>query len=133
MNRFIALLLGSALLVTTSSAVLAGKPARSCPNPASGWAKVDPAGWWEASVEGFAVAGIPVYVGGDPANGFTVEFDALAVSFGFADGQAFHDFILGEQWDGLDDNADGFVCMKAPPINPANPGFFFGAIDNVAR
>ena len=133
MRRIISAVLGSALLLSSAVPALAVQPARDCPNERSGWMKVDPAGWWAESVAGFEIAGIPVYVGGDPANGFTAEFDALAVAFGFADGQAFQDFILGEQWDGINGNADGFVCMKALPLNPANPGYFFGAIDNIAR
>lgn len=133
MRPLLALPLAVAMLVGSAVPTIAVKPARNCPNDSSGWVKVDPAGWWAETVEGFGLAGITVYVGGDPANGFTAAFDAFAVDVGFVDGQAFFEFIVGEQWDGIDVNQDGFACMKPTPINPANPGYFFNSIDNVAR
>jgi hypothetical protein len=133
MSRTASIVLGVALVLGSAIPAFAAQPARECPNPTSGWSKVDRDGWWAASVEGFAIAGITVFVGGDATNGYTAEFDELAAEFGFADGAAFHDFILGEQWDGLNPNGDDYVCMKAVPINAANPGYLFSSIDNVAR
>jgi hypothetical protein len=133
MRRIVSATFALALLVGSTLPAAAAQPARNCPNDHSNWMKVDRDGWWANSVAGFGIAGITVYVGDDPANGFDPEFDAFAVDFGFADGQALFDFILGEQWDDIDRNGDGLVCMKAKPINPANPGFFFGAIDNRAH
>lgn len=133
MHRALAIVLGASCLLAAAAPVVAGVPQRNCPNAHSGWNKVDVDGWWAESVEGFVFAGIPVYVGGDPNDGFTAAFDAFAVDFGFADGQALYEFIVGAQWDDLDANGDGFVCMKALPINVVNPGYFFQHIDNSAR
>lgn len=133
MRRLVSALLGISLVVASAIPAFASPPARNCPNPASGWVKVDRAAWWAESIDGFAIAGIEVYVGGDANNGFTPEFDQFSMDFGFADGQALFEFIVGEQFEGDDPNGDGLVCMKRNPINPANPGFFFSAIDNVAR
>ena len=133
MRRISSIALGLMLVLGSAVPALAVKPDRNCPNAATNFELVDPAGWWNNTVDGFAIAGIDVYVGGDPINGFTAEFDEVAVAFGFADGQAFYDFIVGDQFDGLDGNSDGWVCMKPAPVNPSNPGYIFTAIDNVAN
>ncbi|NJD28401.1 MAG: hypothetical protein FIA92_08895 [Chloroflexi bacterium] len=134
MRRAIASLLGAAALVTmTAFPALAVKPDGQCPTAESGFVLVDQEGWWNETVAGFALAGIPVYVGGDPNAGFTVDFDAFAVGWGFADGQALYEYILGPQWDRLNINGDAYLCLRHPPVNPSNPGYFFTGIDNSAN
>ena len=133
MKRLIAASLAASLLLAIAAPVLATSPGRGCPNESSGWNEVDAQGWWDRSVEGFELAGIPVYVGGDPAGGFTAEFEAFAVSIGFADAQAFYEVIVGPQFEGFDKNGDGFVCMKPAQIVPWNPGYFFFPIDNASN
>ncbi len=133
MRKLPSIVLAGGLALAIAAPVAAGVPQRNCPNENSGWNKVDVQGWWDESVDGFAIAGTLVYVGGDPNNGFTAAFDEFAVTFGFTDGEALYDFIVGEQWDSLDANGDGYVCMKAVPINIVNPGYFFQHIDNSAH
>ena len=135
MRRFAllaALACGAAALLVPGGA-LGAKPAGSCPAAASGFVQVDSAGWWERSVAGFAAAGIPVY---DQHGNYTAAFEAFARSVGFDDAAAFERFIRGEQFAGMDRNADGYVCMKAGP-HTAPPGFaaylFTGIDNNAAR
>jgi hypothetical protein len=130
MRRTFSVVLGLALLLGSAAPTLAVKPAGNCPNWNSGFDLVDSAEWWARSVVGFETEGISVYVDGDPTNGFTAEFDEFASTLGFADGQAFHEFIVGEQWDVLDTNDDQFVCMKPFPHTPGNPAYLFSAVDN---
>ena len=63
----------------------------------------------------------PGYVGGDPANGFTEEFDEFGAAAGFGDGQGVYDFVWGPQWAVIDKGGDGWACMKRRPITPGNP------------
>ena len=77
--------------------------------------------WWDITVDGFEAAGIPVYVGGDPANGFTEEFDAFGAAAGLGDGQGVYDFVWGPQWAIIDKGGDGWACMQAA-VSIASPG-----------
>ena len=85
--------------------------------------------WWDRSVTGWAEEGIPVYDGSD----YSAEFDAWAQSFGFADGAAIEDFVRNAQWDEIDKNGNGYVCMKDLPNTAGTPGFIFGGTDDNAR
>ena len=133
MRRITSLALGVSLVLGTAVPALGAGPNDSCPASPAGFETVDPDGWWENSLEGFEAEGIAVYVGGDPANGFTAEFDEFATALGFADGQALYEFIVGPQWDTLDQNGDGYVCMKPYPHTPGNPAYLFNGIDNSAH
>ena len=133
MARLAALLLGMLLLVGSAVPALAVTPNAGCPTGASDFVVVDQQGWWDATVAGFETEGITVYVDGNPANGFTAEFDAFAVSSGFADGQALYDYIWGPQWQRIDRNGDLLVCMKGYPHTPGNPAYLFNGIDNSAH
>lgn len=121
-----------ALLALVPGVALAVKPVGACPNDASGYVLVDQQTWWDRTVAGFETEGIHVYVGGDPANGFTTEFEAFAVDFGFADAQGLYDFVWIDQWIGIDKNDDLMVCMKDRPHTPGNPAYFFGGVDDTA-
>ena len=116
----------SALALT--SAAVAAKPVGSCPAAASGFVQVDRDAWWDRTVEGFENEGITVYEDGS----FTEEFDQFMMQFGFAGGAALEDFVRGAQWDAIDLNRDGFVCMKDRPNTPGNPDFFLTGVDNTA-
>lgn len=131
-RRALSLLVGALAASVLAGPVLAAPPERGCPGGESGYFLVDRQGWWDETVVGFGIAGIQVYVDDNPANGFTAEFDALAAGAGFGDGQGLYDFIWGAQWDRLDHNADGYLCMKRRPVTPGggNPGFFFNGRDN---
>jgi hypothetical protein len=133
MKRLYAIWFAVLVLLAAATPVFAGVPARNCPTERSGWFKVDAQGWWDETVDGMAIAGIDVYVAGDPAKGYTSAFEQFAIDQGFVDAQALYEWAVGEQWLILDRNGDGYVCMRTLPINPANPGFFFGSIDNSAR
>ena len=121
------------LLVAVATPAAAAKPDAGCPSGPSAYILVDQQAWWDATVAGFETAGIPVYVGGDPENGFTTEFDAFGAAYGLGDGQGVYDFVWGPQWEGIDKNDDLLVCMKPRPINPGNLGYNFGGVDNTAR
>ncbi|HVM30980.1 MAG TPA: hypothetical protein VM305_09480 [Candidatus Limnocylindrales bacterium] len=108
---------------------MAAKPGYTCPAEASGFMRVDRAGWWQESVAGFGRAGVTVY---DSSGNFTAAFNSLAASHGFASGQALYEFIIGAQWDMIDLNRNDHVCMKARPINRANPGYFYTGLDDRA-
>jgi hypothetical protein len=111
----------------------AARQQAGCPNDDSGYMLVDLQTWWDITVDGFEAAGIPVYVGGDPANGFTEEFDAFGAAFGLGDGQGVYDFIWGPQWDKIDKGGDGWACMKPRPVTPGNPAYFFNGVDNTSN
>ena len=128
-SAIVVISLAAALLLPT--AVIAA-PGSDCPNSASGYEEVGKQVWWDRTVAGFEAEGIAVYVGGDPANGFTDEFDAFAADVGFGDGQGLYDFVWFTQWEAMDKNGDELVCMKARPITPGNPAYFFGGVDNLA-
>jgi hypothetical protein len=119
-------------LLALPAGVAAVRPQADCPAEASGYQLVDLQTWWDITVEGFEAEGIPVYVGGDPSNDFTAEFDAFAAEAGFGDGQGLFDFVWGPQWDVIDKGGDGWGCMKARPHTPGNPAYFFNGIDNTA-
>src|SRR5262245_24422265 len=108
-----------ALLVLPGGA--AARPQAGCPNDSSGYALVDVPTWGDRTVDGIEASGVAVYAGGDPANGFTDEFDDFAASFGFTDGQALHDYVMGPEWDRIDRGGDGWGCMKSRPVTPGNP------------
>jgi len=133
MRRFVSLALGAGLLLGPVAPVFAVRPDASCPDESSGFVTVDQQGWWDNTVAGFVAEGIPVYIGGDPANGFTEEFEDFAMAFGFADAQAFYDYIWGPQWQRIDRNDDLLVCMKPYPLTPGNPAYLFNGIDNTAN
>jgi hypothetical protein len=130
MRRFVTgIALACLLAGTFSSTALAAKSDTfMCPSSNSDWLRVDRDNWWARTVAGFGVAGITVYE--SDGQTFTAAFNAFAVSNGYADGQAVKDFVFGDQWDGYDLNANGFVCMKDYPINRANPGYLFGGKDD---
>jgi len=130
--RAIITLLMAAMCVLAMPVGAAARPQAGCPNESSGYFLVDLQTWWDISVDGFEAAGIPVYVGGDPANGFTTEFDEFAASAGFGDGQGLYDFIWGPQWAQIDKGGDGWACMKRRPITPGNPAYFFNGVDNTS-
>jgi hypothetical protein len=132
MRRLISIALAAGMLLATAGAALAAKPALTCPADASGHELVDVDGWWANTVEGMALEGIEVYVDGNPANGYTGEFEALANDFGFDSAQAFVDFIYGPQWDAIDRNGDGYACMKPYPQTPGSPADLFNGTDNNA-
>jgi hypothetical protein len=133
MRRFFAGIAGfAAVIVLAAAPVAAGRPVATCPAEASGYFIVDQQEWWDVTVEGFEAEGINVYVGGDPANGFTDEFDEFAAVVGFGDGQGLYDFVWITQWQGIDKNDDLLVCMKRRPVTPGNPAYFFNGVDNTA-
>lgn len=132
MRRFISLAAGLGLLLSLAVPVAAARPVASCPAGASGYFIVGQQQWWDITVAGFEAEGIPVYVGGDPANGFTAEFDEFAAAAGFGDGQGLYDFVWIDQWMGIDKNDDLLVCMKRRPVTPGNPAYFFNGVDNTS-
>ena len=131
MHRIVALLLAMAALVAVP-AVVAARPEAGCPNAASGYSIVNQQTWWDRTVAGFEAEGIHVYVGGNPANGFTAEFNAFAADYGLVDGQGLYDFVWVTQWIGIDKNGDLLVCMKDRPVTPGNPAYYFNGVDNTA-
>ncbi len=133
MRRFIGVLMATAaLLAITVAPALAARPDAGCPAVASGYVIVDQQEWWDRTVDGFIAEGIPVYVGGDPANGFTEEFDEFATAAGFDGAQGLYDFVWVDQWLAIDKNDDLMVCMKSRPVTPGNPAYFFNGVDNTA-
>ena len=125
-------LLAAVLALLLMPVGAAARPQAGCPNDSSGYFLVDLQTWWDITVDGFEDEGIPVYVGGDPANEFTDEFDEFAAAFGLGDGQGLHDFVWGPQWAGIDKGGDGWACMKRRPITPGNPAYFFNGVDNTS-
>jgi hypothetical protein len=126
-------LLAAFLAVLLVPVGAAARQQAGCPNDSSRYQLVDLQTWWDISVDGFEEAGIPVYVGGDPANGFTEEFDALGAELGLGDGQGLFDFVWGPQWDQIDKGGDGWACMKPRPVTPGNPAYFFNGVDNTSN
>jgi len=110
------------------SAALATKPALLCPAGTSGYYLVDKDEWWANTVAGFEAEGIQVYQ--SDGTTFTKVFDDFSAAAGFGSAQGLYDFIWYEQWDGMDKNANGYVCMKNRPHTPGNPAFFFNGVDD---
>ncbi len=131
--RRLVLVATMAVVALLAPAAASARPIGDCPNASSGYFIVDQQEWWDITVAGFEAEGIPVYVDGDPANGFTDEFDAFAAGAGFGDGQGLYDFVWVEQWVGIDKNDNLLVCMKRRPITPGNPAFFFNGVDDTAH
>ena len=130
-RRFIVSTLAAALLLVSSAAVaLAAKPSNGCPADSSGYFLVDIDGWWENTVLGFEIAGIPVYE--DDGETFTAEFNEFSAAFGLVDGAGLEAFVRGPQWDAFNKNETPFVCMKARPVTPGNPGYLFNGVDDQA-
>jgi hypothetical protein len=119
-------------MVMSAGSVSAG-PVANCPTAASGYAVVDRQAWWDRTVAGFEVEGIPVYIAGDPSNGFTDEFEAFSEAAGFGSAQGLYDFVWITQWQHIDKNGDLLVCMKDRPHTPGNPAYFFNGVDNTAN
>jgi hypothetical protein len=132
MRRFIGFAAAIGLLLGVAAPALAARPVGGCPAEASGYFIVGQQEWWDITVAGFEAEGIPVYVDGDPANGFTDEFNEFAAAVGFGDGQGLYDFVWIDQWQGIDKNDDLLVCMKRRPVTPGNPAYFFNGVDNTA-
>lgn len=132
MRRFASTVLAFALLLAMAVPALAARPVANCPAGASGYVIVDQQEWWDRTVAGFVAEGIPVYVGGIPANGFTEAFDDFATAAGFDGAQGLYDFVWIDQWMAIDKNDDLMVCMKSRPITPGNPAYFFNGVDNTA-
>ena len=120
------LALATSLLVATPT--LGAKPVGSCPAEPAGFVQVDRDAWWDRTVLGFENEGISVYDNGD----FTEEFDEFAAEFGFGDGAGLEFFVRVTQWDALDLNSDGFLCMKDRPNTPGNPDYFFTGVDKTS-
>jgi hypothetical protein len=133
MRRMAALVGLVGALILVPGAALAARPVAACPSGPSGYTLVDQQTWWDRTVAGFEAEGIPVYVGGDPGNGFTDAFDAFAADAGFGSAQGLHDFVWIEQWVGIDKNGDLRVCMKDRPHTPGNPAFFFNGVDDTSH
>jgi hypothetical protein len=117
------------VLAGLAAAPVAARPDFACPADASGKLRVDADEWWDRSVVGWAEAGIPVYDGAD----YSAAFDAWAQDFGFADGAAIEAFVRGEQWERIDKNGNGYVCMRDQPNTPGIPGYIFNGTDDNAR
>jgi hypothetical protein len=122
-----------AALALVPGVALAARPVASCPADTSGYVPVDQQVWWDRTVAGFEAEGIHVYIGGNPANGFTAEFDAFAAEAGFGSAQGLYNFVWIEQWAGIDKNGDRIVCMKDRPHTPGNPAYFFNGVDNTSN
>ena len=133
MRRTVAPLFVLLGLLLMPTGVAATGPVAACPNDNSGYFLVDQQGWWDRTVAGTEAEGIHVYVGGDPANGFTPEFEDFAVSMGFDGAQALYDYVWVTQWIAIDKNGDLMVCMKDRPHTPGNPAYFFNGVDNTAH
>jgi len=118
------------LLVLSATIAVAAKPNHTCPATPSGYFLVDQNGWWDTTVEGFEVAGIPVYEGDGVT--FTAAFNAFSASFGLVDGAGLEAFVRGPQWDAFNKNETPFVCMKWRPVTPGNPGYLFNGVDDQA-
>lgn len=131
MRRFLGALVASLVLTAAlSSVATATKPSYGCPADASGYMLVDRDAWWDITVDGFAIAGIPVY----EADGvtFTAAFDAFAAAAGFGDGAGLEAFIRGAQWAIVDKNGNDYACLKLRQVNPGNPGYFVVGVDDNA-
>jgi hypothetical protein len=144
MRRIVVLALVVVAVMMTPGAALAVKPVAGCPNPDPdfhpGWWAVNRQVWWERTVEGSIVEGIPVYEDGPYFNGdalptgtFTEAYEEFAVAYGFASADDLLYFVWVTQWDGIDKNGDGTICMKDRPHTPGNPAYFFNGVDNTAH
>lgn len=149
MRRIAALLVVLALSLLAPAGALAARPSANCPNPdptyRPGWWLVGKQVWWERTVQGFE-AGLPseylpVYDSGPvfpphdqlPTGTFSANFDNFADEIGFGSGDGLLYFVWFTQWDGIDKNGDGKVCMKDRPHTPGNPAYFFNGVDNTAH
>jgi hypothetical protein len=117
----------------------AGAPIGECPNGTAayfpGWGTTDKQLWWDRTVAGFEIEGIDVYedgVTGNPGSGFTADFDLFADLAGFDGAAGLYDFVWVTQWDHIDKNGDGVICMHDRPHTRGNPAYFFNGIDNTA-
>lgn len=133
MRRIAALFGLVAALTLVPGVALAARPVAACPADASGYFLVGQQTWWDRTVAGFEAEGIHVYVGGNPANGFTAAFDSFAADAGFGNAQGLYDYVWISQWNGIDKNGDLKVCMKDRPHTPGNPAYFFNGVDNTSR
>jgi hypothetical protein len=133
MRRIVALMALSIFLLVPATAQAKG-PVANCPVASSGYFTADKSTWWANTVDGFYAEGIFVYVDrSDPAMGYTQAFNDFAAGAGFGDGAGLYDFVWYTQWDAIDKNDDGIVCMKNRPHTPGNPAFFFNGVDNTAH
>lgn len=123
-------LIAALATVIAPAAVMAEKPAYTCPAAASGFERLDPDGWWDRTVDGFGEMGITVY----EADGetFTAEFEAFVQAAGFASAAESEFFVKVIQWAGLDANQNGYACMKDLPNTPGIPPFIFNGTDDKA-
>jgi hypothetical protein len=133
MRRIAALFGLAAALTMVPGVALAARPVAGCPDDTSGYFMVGQQTWWDRTVAGFEAEGISVYVGGDPANGFTADFETFSADAGFGDAQGLYDYVWITQWNGIDKNGDLMVCMKDRPHTPGNPAYFFNGVDNTSR
>ena len=128
-TAFLLLVLGTVLGTGTVGA----RPIASCPAGGSEHDLVDQQTWWDRTVAGFEAEGIPVYVNGDPTQGFTDAFETFSAEAGFGTAQGLYDFVWVTQWQKIDKNGDLLICMKARPHTPGNPAYFFNGTDNTAN
>jgi hypothetical protein len=124
-------------LLLAPSAASAKPPIANCPHVDAGyfpgWQPVDKQLWWERTVAGFEAEDIDVYqpgVTGNPDHGFTASFDTFATDAGFDGAYGLWYYVWWTQWEGIDHNGDGIICMKDRPHSPGNPAYFFNGVDN---
>ena len=96
-----------------TAVALAAKPHQRVSRRSLGYFLVDVDGWWDITVDGFEIAGIPVYE--EDGETFTDEFNDFGAAFGLVDGAGLEAFVRGPQWDAFNKNETPFVCMKAGP------------------
>ncbi len=127
MRKSLLLVALAAALVAAPAAALGKSPGGACPAEKSGFVRVDRAAWWwDWTVPGFVEAGIDVYDGA----AFTAEFEQFAMDFGFPSAQALMDWVLGEQWAGIDRNQNDYVCIKDIPNTPGLPAYLVLGLDD---
>ncbi len=129
MRRLASVVIAAAAAGLVPATVLATPPVGTCPAPASRYELVDRGGWWANTVTGFAEAGIAVY---SSPGIYSAEFEQFAVDFGFESAAALEAYVLGEQFEQLDKNGNGLVCMKDLPNTPGSPGYLFQPTDDNA-
>lgn len=128
MKRLVIGMTTLALLAIVAAAPVAARPGYGCPTGASGFVRVDRDGWWDRSVAGWAEEGIEVYDG----DGYSAEFDAWAAAFGLVDGAGVEAYVRGAQWDAMDKNTNGWLCMRDQPNTQGSPGYLFVGVDDNA-
>ncbi len=138
MRRVTVLLLVLVASLLAPTVALAKGPVANCPSSQSGYYEADKVLWWMNTVAGFEDENIPVYDedwnqtdGWD--TGFTGDFNDFAVLAGFGSAKGLYEFVWVTQWDAIDKNGDGVVCMKNRPHTPGNPAYFFNGVDNTAH